>query len=156
MLKGHKEIAKKLRKLSGKAGKSVARKSISAGARVIRDEAKRNVPVKTGNLKKSIKVKTRAFRNRMGFHAYVFVDTGRKARFDGWYAHFIEFGTQPHEINPKTKKGLKIGGQVVNTVQHPGSAAHPFMRPALDTKTDKAIEVVGENLWKFIKQELKV
>jgi len=50
------------------------------------------------------------------------------------YAPHEEFGTRPHVILPKNKKYLSfmIGGKRIFTkkVNHPGTPAHPFLRPA--------------------------
>jgi hypothetical protein len=45
---------------------------------------------------------------------------------------FFEFGTKPHEIEPK-KKVLKLadGSFVSGPIQHPGMKAKPFLRPTL-------------------------
>ncbi len=73
---------------------------------------------------------------------------------------WLEYGTSPHFISVddsqrgglglrriNTKVGeaggngsLVIGGKFVGaTVWHPGARAHPFMRPALDSKRDEAL-----------------
>ena len=73
-----------------------------------------------------------------------------------YIAPWLEHGTDPHfisvddsqregmsvgRINKKVKEGsLVIGGQFVGaTVHHPGAKPHPFLRPALDTKGDEAM-----------------
>jgi len=51
------------------------------------------------------------------------------------YAPDVEYGTSAHVILPKTKKALHWGGDggpVLAKVNHPGTAAQPFMRPAFD------------------------
>jgi hypothetical protein len=47
-------------------------------------------------------------------------------------AMFFEFGTPPHEIEPK-KKVLRLadGRFVTGPVKHPGMRAKPFLRPTL-------------------------
>lgn len=52
-----------------------------------------------------------------------------------FYAHFVEFGTAPH-INKGKFAGTK----------HPGSAPHPFMRPAWDTEKDTALQRISDEL----------
>lgn len=156
-LVGKKQIAKKLKALSGKAAGSIARRSGSAGARVIRNEARRQVPEDSGNLKKAINVRVKQFRNKSGFHFYIAVDRGGKAKYDGWYAHFIEYGVQPHEIKP-SKKAIKlnVSGDVLRAyANHPGIPAQPFMRPAFDSKRNEAVKVIGSKLWDNLKKEAK-
>ena len=155
---GKKQIAKKLKALSGKVAGSIARRSGSAGARVFRDEARRLVPEDSGNLRKAINVKVKQFRNRSGFHFYVAVDRGGKAKHDGWYAHFIEYGVQPHKIKFDDKKALKLSasGSVLRAViNHPGIPAQPFMRPAFDSKRAQVVKVIGDKLWDNINKEAK-
>lgn len=72
-----------------------------------------------------------------------------------WYWRFIETGAGPHAI--KGKKGpLAFEGDqgliVVGGVQHPGMEAHPFLRPAMDTKKDAARDTVGEHLRKAVEK----
>ncbi len=155
-LVGKNQIARKLKGLSGKVAGSIARRSGSAGARVIRNEARRLAPQESGNLRKAINVRVRRFQNKSGFHFYVAVDNGPSAKHDGWYAHFLEYGTQPHEIKPNKASALNLGSSsavLYNVVNHPGIAAQPFMRPAFDTKKDDSVKVVSQKLWQNIKKE---
>jgi hypothetical protein len=46
-------------------------------------------------------------------------------------APIIEFGSKPHEIGPNAKSALKFGSVFASVVEHPGTRARPFMRPAL-------------------------
>ena len=83
-----------------------------------------NCPVDTGRLSWGIKI----FPTSIGFSKYLLYDNVE-------YAEAIEFGTDPHVINIKNKKVLanKKKGQIFGKqVQHPGTEAQPFMRPALD------------------------
>lgn len=53
-----------------------------------------------------------------------------------------EFGTRPHTI-AAVAGALKIGDRFVGSVQHPGAAPHPFMRPALDARAGAAVLAAG-------------
>jgi len=83
-------------------------------------ELKRNTPKKTGGLRDSINVKS------TGSSLIISMDA---------YGEYVEFGTRPHLILPKTKKALKfeVNGQEVfsKKVLHPGTQAQPFVRPVL-------------------------
>ena len=62
---------------------------------------------------------------------------GEFGSYNNNYAIHVEFGTAPHEIVPKNAKALHwvdAGGADVfaKRVHHPGSRAHPFLRPAAD------------------------
>lgn len=50
------------------------------------------------------------------------------------YARYVEEGTGPHRIVPRVKKALHWKGAAhpVLAVNHPGSRAKPYLRPALD------------------------
>ena len=62
-----------------------------------------------------------------------------------FYAHMIEYGTKAHRIQAKKGKVLAIG---VSAVNHPGIRPHPFLRPALDSKSTAAVEAVREYIRK--------
>jgi len=102
-------------------------------------EAKKLCPVDMGRLRNSITTKITGNKIILG--------AGTK------YAPYVEFGTAPHEIKPKTKKALafeytpaiggrkerlkagipksKAGKMIVKKVMHPGTEPQPFIRPAL-------------------------
>ncbi len=149
-IKGLKELKKNLEQLPMKMEKRIVGQALRQGANVFRDEARKNVPVATGRLKKAIQVSSARAGRKLLSMMNVKVSY-KKA----WYARFVEFGTGPHIIKPKNKEALSIGGQVVKEVQHPGAVAKPFMRPAFDTKWQKAIdkfkEVVAQKLNEVVK-----
>jgi hypothetical protein len=93
-------------------------------------EEKKLAPVKTGNLRRSIHV---------GHIAPRYAEVVASAN----YAAYVEFGTQPHEIRPRTKKVLrwktKGGYRFARVVQHPGTRAQPYMIPG----AQKALSDVG-------------
>lgn len=60
------------------------------------------------------------------------------------YADYVEFGTPPHVITPKSKKALhwKENGEDVfaKKVNHPGTAPNPFIRKTMMTKFPQIVE----------------
>lgn len=52
-------------------------------------------------------------------------------------AHFIEFGTSAHTQHSWNRRG---------TIQHPGTSARPFLRPAFDNQKDKVEKAIGHGL----------
>ena len=58
--------------------------------------------------------------------------TGYWGSFDVKYAQWVEFGTGPHVILPRTKKALFWPGadHPVRMVNHPGTRARPYLIPA--------------------------
>ena len=140
-LRGGPELQKMLNTLPAKIEKNIMRSALRAGARVIANEAKANVPVGDGDLKRSIKVSTGGKRGNV----YAKVKAGDQK---AWYYRFVEFGTAAHTIQPKNKKALFFNGGFAHSVVHPGAKAKPFMRPALDSKSGEAIQAVGEQIRK--------
>jgi HK97 gp10 family phage protein len=162
-LNGGPELLAFLDQLPLKLQKNVLRGAMRAGARVVQKEAKLRVPAKSGLTRKSIKVDTGVENGRVigrvlarGRHAYL--------------ARMIERGIDPHiisiseedrgttmtrrgprvvsigTVNKMVKRGsLKIGEHFVGPiVHHPGVAARPFMRPALDIKAKEAVGAIGQ------------
>lgn len=138
-VEGLRQIADALNKLDKKVSTKIARKAARAGALLIRDEAKRRVPVDTGLLKQNIVVKK--FRDRgegnvrygIGLISSKAVYRDNKVnrrkgrvgqsyyRDKTFYGHMVEFGT----IKMKAK---------------------PFLRPAFETQKEKAVDVVKQTL----------
>lgn len=107
--------------------KKIAKAAVRAGANVILKEARARVPQDSGTLRKSLRLVARS--KRVG-NAVVSVVTrsGKKWNSRGmnaWYAGLVEFGT-------KFKR------------------AQPFMRPALDSKSNDAIKAMGDMIRKKI------
>lgn len=128
-MKGLSELQSSLNKLPDKLRDNALKNASAAGARVIRNEAKRLVKVDSGTLQDSIVV-VRTFKQR-----------GRRVKLKGavvlgikgvarYYAHLVEFGSSKQ-------------------------SPHPFMRPALDSKASEALKVIAEKLAKEIAKAAK-
>lgn len=122
-----------------KNNRKLIRKATIAGARVILKKAKSNCPVSVeghyvkvlkkrlppGNLRKSLKML--ALKQKYPDKQLVLVgpNTGKKAKYDGWYGRLVENGTSK-------------------------TAPEPFLRPAYDEggneATEKMVEVFHEGL----------
>lgn len=105
-------------------------------------EQKRLVPRRTGNLGRSIGI---------GRVTATYAETKANAA----YAAYVELGTRPHVIVPRTRKALRwpasgnatlsgrvrSGGQAIfaKRVNHPGTRAQPFMVPG----AKHAVETLG-------------
>lgn len=106
--------------------KNVMTGAIRASANVVRDEARRLVPKDTRNLEKSIvSIQRKALNGEIIFS----VTPSKGDRYDGWYAHFIEFGT----IN---------------------QAAQPFLRPAFENMQDMALHQAKVYIQERIPEEI--
>lgn len=131
---GGRELDDMLRTLAPKIHANIMRSALRAGANEFKKQAQATVPVDTGELRRSLAVSTRS---RGGTVTATLKARGKIAP----HAHLVEFGTKPHKIAPKGKKGaLKIGINVVGAVSHPGSKPKPFFRPAFDSKASAAIQ----------------
>lgn len=61
----------------------------------------------------------------------------------------VEFGTQPHVITIKTARVLTDGVDIFGIrVNHPGTQAQPFVRPAGDQNRGNATEIMKQELAK--------
>ena len=138
-LKGAKEVQQFLQQLPVKVERNILRSALRAGAKVMADEAKQNVPVDDGDLQRSIRVSTRARKGTV----YAYAKAGGKNVY--WH-NWVEFGTAAHLIKGKNGKSLFFNGTFTKSVSHPGAKPKPFMRPALDAKASEAINAVGRQI----------
>ena len=91
-LKGGPELLQLLDQLPKNLERNVIRGGLRAGAKVIQQQAKANVPVKTGQLKRAIGIGTRTDGAKLS--SYI------KLRGKGSYLGlFIEYGVAPHLIS---------------------------------------------------------
>jgi HK97 gp10 family phage protein len=125
------ELLAQLVRLEKVARKAVATKVIRRSAAPIRAEAKAKVPVRTGDLKRSIRTYTSIGRWSI---------SGRvESRLP--YAHLVELGTKAHYQKRKLKHEKRK-----RAVKHPGAKPKPFLRPAFDSKKDESIAIARDTL----------
>lgn len=140
---------------------SKVRRAMSKGAAPIISEAKRLAAKatyyqNTGVLVDSIKVLRRFNRDPLGIYVGPIykrkrnkrqVDSGGKPKGEfgnAWYAHFVEYGTNPHNLGYKGKYVSAKGAQ------HKGSKPMPYMAPAYETMGNKALNAIMDELDKII------
>ncbi|MEA3541942.1 MAG: HK97-gp10 family putative phage morphogenesis protein [Pseudomonadota bacterium] len=104
-------------------------RSLMAGAVIVQAEAKRLVPVMTGTLRDSIIISFDGGLNfasvsQRRYFSTVYIGPSKR---EGFYGHMVELGTSH-------------------------SAAHPFMRPALDNSREEVRRAMGHSLWADIKK----
>ena len=143
---GLSELDKLLKELPARIEGNIMRGAMRAGAKVFADRAKQMVPVKSGQLRDSIKVSTRSKRGRVS----ATVRAGSKKAF---YAHMVEFGTARHFIKPRKRKSLFFAGIAREVVDHPGASPKPFMRPALDGGQVEAVNAAADYIRKRLAKE---
>lgn len=133
------QLQHKLRGLPDTVHEAAAEEIQATGIK-IRDNARRRVPVDTGELRANIKKRSRD----RGLDAWVgLAHAGGRGRH--FYARFIEFGTRQHVIEPRREEVLYSGarsglggrqssgfGPVSGDVVHPGTPARPFLQPAIE------------------------
>lgn len=136
-IQGLADLHAALQQLPAKLEKNILRGALRAGAKVMADSAKANVPKKSGALRKSIRVSASSKRGRVS----ATVKAGDKTAY---YAHMVEFGTAAHRITPKNAKALGTPGGPRESVQHPGAKPKPFMRPAFDGASEAAVQASAE------------
>lgn len=147
-VKGLAELHKVLQSLPEELEKKVLRNALRAGANEFKKAAKAQVPVKSGALRKSIRVKTSARKGRWRLKATVVAGNA-----EAYYAHMVEFGTAAHMIKPAKAKSLFFLGQAREAVEHPGAQAKPFMRPAFDSGSEAAINAFADSVRKRLGKE---
>lgn len=155
-VKGLDGLLEDLRKIPNELRVRVAQNAVNRGARVIRDEAKARVPVRTGRLRSSIRTFVR--RSGVGRHSVVAAvgvrGGGKQSRVH--IARFLEYGTRGHVIEPKSKRGRRKAalllsmGVAVRRAEHPGAGPRPFLRPAYDAKKQEALNAMAASLRKGI------
>lgn len=167
-LKGGPELLAFLGAFPQNLQKNAVRAGLTAAARPIRDQARANVRRKSGATARAIK--TSSPRANQDGTITVKVQLKGKNAFIG---HFLEWGVSPHlitagdsKLSVKTlnrsvrKLGssvdeatgvLKIGQNLVSgAVMHPGHAPMPFMRPALDTRANDAVNEFGKRIRTYL------
>lgn len=130
-MEGMSELNKALKQLPDKLQDRAIKNAMAAGARVIRDEARRLVPVGPGptHLKDMIVVSRTVQRGgkRRTLKGEVVLGIRDEGRY---YAHLVELGASH-------------------------MAPQPFMRPALDNKAQEALRVIGPKLGKEIEKQAR-
>jgi HK97 gp10 family phage protein len=144
-------LDKAVKKLSDKVQKQVLNKAARAGARVVQKRAKSLAPVKSGALRRAIRVVTLKMPKGQA-KAAVTIKSGKGEKREAFYAHFVEFGTRKHAIgrgSVKTQTRTGRPGQQRGAI-HPGTTAKPFMRPAFDETEREQLDAIGDTLAKEI------
>lgn len=102
--------------------------------------ARRNAPSQHGKLRQSIVESVKGLEGVISVNAE--------------HAGAVEFGTRPHLIKPKRKKALafkpgagfrfwdEAGRIVVKLVRHPGTAAQPYLRPAMQEEAPRLTKAI--------------
>jgi len=138
---GGEQLGRALDRLGQAVGGIILGQALRAAAEPIRDRARELAPRRTGFLAEHIVVVPDPERENA-----LLVGTTKKA----FYGHMQEFGVQPHAIGKGST--LRSKGRRQTGRMHPGHAAHPFMRPAIDQCEDEAGRRFAEVLRRGIEE----
>lgn len=157
-IKGLKELRWNIENLKGRIVIDASIELTRGAAQTIANAARKKVPKKSENLKKSITA-SRMYKNNKNWITYwVGHKTGKNVKNDGWYGRLVEGGTKGHlipkESTKKYKKAaMKIAGSFVGgVVWHPGSVKKPYMEPAFSENWRKAITLGAKRAKKVIEK----
>ena len=148
-IRGLEKVTRTLDKLPTAMERRIGLRALRKGGRIVinaaRQKLRANGSDRTGTLRKSLAQKAiKSVTGRLGL--YIGPTTGKGAKYDGWYAHLVEFGTGPKVVS--SNKVMSDGSAVYGKeVEHPGSAPKPFLRPAIDETKQEVFKVVGESLY---------
>jgi HK97 gp10 family phage protein len=127
-----KKLRGQLKELEKAARKEIMEAAVLAGAEIVKDEANQHAP---------------------GPHIEVALDkvtdTNAIAKVgpdnEHWQYRFAELGATPHEITgaPLVFQG-RAGLIVTGSVSHPGRAARPFLRPAMESKSREVQQTMAD------------
>jgi len=151
--------------LPAKVQKKLMGAALRSGAKPILQSAQARAPKSTGLLEFSLKIRRP---ERMKPHEQIVLVAPDVKRVGGhgekpWkYAHLVELGTKPHRIVPRAERGTealafqgRAGLTVVKGVDHPGTEAQPFLRPAFDANVERAETLVAKSLRRGLKREAR-
>jgi HK97 gp10 family phage protein len=149
-VQGLEGLGKALARIDRKIAGQIVRTATREAAKIIRDEAQLKAPVRSGTLKRAIKVRAASKMKRGSIGIVVTSgESGKKAdnTGDAFYGYFLEYGywkvpfirNSAGEIRSVSRARAKIMGK---TWQNP----RPFMRPAFDAKVDQAVTTVTNRI----------
>lgn len=143
-VKGLSELNTKLMRFPILLQQQILDKAMASGARIARDAAKKNAPVKTGEMLRNIRiVKNRRSREASAYLVGVF----RK----GWYGRLVESGTKAHTVKVKNAKVLTDGKSFFGKeVKIPMVRARPWLAPALTINQERIVRKVGETIKRWL------
>lgn len=143
-INGGKQLHDLLQQLPVEVETKILREAMGRAANVLRQEAKARVPIETGMLEDTIK-STRDTKKGLII---------AKVKLDGYYAFvgvFMEYGVLPHVISARRSKVLRIKGKSAGkSINHPGHASRPFLRPTLDENGPRVLQIITDYLTKYL------
>ena len=145
-VKGLSKLSALLSQLPGKIKNNIIPGAMAAAAQPVAEQAKQNVSVVSGVMRDGIKVISSVEDGVLTTKIKV---TGKHA----FAARWVEYGTAAHRIKPKAAKSLFFAGIFAEGIDHPGSSAKPFMRPALDARAGDAVNAAAAHIKKRLNKQ---
>lgn len=156
-LEGVDEAAKRLDSADRKIRKRVVRKAVRAGAAPYVKAVKRDAPVDTRELKKSLTQKVKSYRSGATIVSVVGARNRRSpsGRNPAKYLHLVEGGTRPHVIRTRTAAALSLGRNAfVKEVRHPGTKATRFMATTATSRRSEMVNAFSSKMKEETEREL--
>lgn len=150
-IEGATKLRKKLFALGPRIAKKVLRESIRPAAKLIQADAKSNVAVDTGALRKSIKVRAlKRSRSRVGMTVTT-NSTDNMFKGKTFYGGFLEYGHRHGKRTNEIKRAQKKKAPAADL--RPLVPARPFMKPAFDSNRDRAGQMIIANIRAGVERE---
>lgn len=163
------QLQRALQQLPERLAKNVLRGAVAAGAKVIRDEARRRAPIYNGPdgtvprgvIRRAIYASSsRQLTTALSQGYIVNVRSGKKYQAvgkkgrnaDAFFAPWVEYG---HYVVPRRPSGVTVRAHraIYRTSKGQFVAPRPFMRPAFESKKEEALKVIKDYLTQRIPQE---
>lgn len=129
-------LAAALRETAQRSGVTTQQVVVQSANQILAEMEVR-VPVRTGNLRRSLSIEVHG-------DSVVIGPNSEQAP----YAGYVEFGTKPHTISAKSGGYLvfEIGGRKVfaRKVHHPGTRPQPYVMPAFNEWVDSLGTMAAE------------
>lgn len=137
-----------LQELPERIQRDVLNAAASAGATVVKKNAKKNIrqngSIETGTLLNSIR--TKKAKGQVGIYK-VFTDETAP------HSHLVEWGSGPRSLDKP--RAVKIGDKWVTITQTGSMPAKPFLRPAMDEDHEFIMRKIAERWQKRTEKELE-
>ncbi len=141
-----KNLLKKLRELPDQTQDKVIKKSVRKGANTIRQDARTNVPVDTGYMKKKIQVKQAKKTSQAGQFVMI-VNVNSPAH------HLIELGTKDRKPNKSRVLVFENkNGELIYVKEVKGIKPNPFLGKAYESNKDNVFEIFKSELLNQLKK----
>ncbi len=160
------EVIRQLKKFNDKLTRKMMIRGMRKSARPMVKEARAQAPpgkyphkvgkkvVNPGNLRRSIGIKT----GRDKINPTIWLGSNMKRGVDAFYHHIVIGGSRAHQI-PRVKgtKALKMAssGQIVKSVNHPGTSPNDYIERAFNIKKGEFISKLAGELDNEIQKQLK-